>query len=255
MQKAQHVMFTVPDNQLLENFAEPANSQAAAEELFPGPAYVNGLPEEAVMVKLEPNTEDFLSASHIRTDNGTAAPDKSQVWTSVAEESTKPIDQTVCVLVQDVKYHLGSPAGGADELQRDASIKDSTCPDKREKEEQYSVMALQPRSSDVAGALKLNDSQEVLVSDYCSVSNRIHQVGVFDFNMAASGSFEDTCGMDPTRQSGYICSNCGQSFDSFSNFQEHQCETPPVTALGCEICGKTFNQVSILKLHLKLHVK
>lgn len=247
---AHHLMLTVPDNQLLENFAEPGNGQAAAEELFPGPAYVDGLQEGAVTVKLEPNTEDFLSASQIRTNNSTAASDKSLMWASVAEESTEPPDQTVCVLVQNVKYHLGSPAGGADELQRDISIKDSASPN-REKEEQYSVVALQPRSSDAADALKLNDSQEVVVSDYCSVN----QDGAFEFKMAASGSFEDTCGVDATRQSSYICSNCGQSFDSFSKFQEHRCEPPPVTALGCEICGKTFNQVSILKLHLKLHVK
>ncbi|XP_037837765.1 zinc finger protein 865-like [Kryptolebias marmoratus] len=243
--EAHHLMFTLPDNQLLENFVEPSNGPAAAEERFPGPAYADGLQEEAVMVKLEPNEEDFLPVGQIRTDNSTAAADESPMWTSVAEKSTEPPDPTVCVLLQDVKYHLGSPAGGADEQQGYTSpMKDPNCPDSREKEEQYSVMAMQPRSSDVA------DAQEVVVRDYCSVSNRVHQEGAFEFKMAASSSFEDTC-----RQSGYICSNCGQSFDSFSKFQEHRCENPSELPLGCKICGKTFNQMSVLKLHLKLHVK
>lgn len=243
MLEAHHLVFTGSDNQLLESFAEPSNGPAAAEEQFLGPVFPEGLRED-LTVKLEPIAEDFLSVSQIRMNNCT---EKSQMWTSAADESTEPPDPTICVLLQDVKYRLGSPAGRADEPQEYTSqIKDLTCPDK----ETYSVMDMEPRSSDVANALKLTDAQEVVVGDFCSVSDRIHQDEAYDFNTAASGSFQD-----PSRQSSYICSNCGQSFDSFGTFQEHRCEKPPQPALGCEICGKTFNQMSILKLHLKLHVK
>lgn len=243
MLEPHHLMFTGPDNQLLENFVEPSNGQAAAEEQFPGPAFADGLRED-LMVKLEPTAEDFLSLSQMRMNNST---EKGHMWTSAAEESTEPPDPTICVLLQDVKYRLGSPAGGADEPEEyKAQIKDLTCPDK----ETYSVMAMEPRSSDLADALKLTDPQEVVVGDFCSASDRIPQDEAYEFNTAASGGFQDA-----SRQSSYICSNCGQSFASFGTFQEHRCEKAPEPALGCEICGKTFNQLSILKLHLKLHVK
>uniref|UniRef100_A0A1A7WPN5 Zinc finger protein 35 n=1 Tax=Iconisemion striatum TaxID=60296 RepID=A0A1A7WPN5_9TELE len=249
-----HLMFTVPDNKLMENFMDPSSGPAAAGEQFPGPAYSDSFREETIMVKLEPRGQNFF-LSQIGADNSIAEASKSQLWTSALEKNIETSDQTVLFL-QDDKYHLGSPSGGASKPQGyNSPTTDLTFINNKEEKDQFTVMAPQPRSSDLSDAPELHEGHEVSVSVYSSVRDEIHQDGVFEFNMAASGSYEDSCSADATGQSSYICSNCGQSFESFSKFQEHQCEQTPEQALGCKICGKTFNQMSILKLHLKLHVK
>ncbi|KAM9719848.1 uncharacterized protein ACNS7B_020503 [Menidia menidia] len=52
-------------------------------------------------------------------------------------------------------------------------------------------------------------------------------------------------------QSSYICSGCGQSFGGFSSFQEHRCA--PAPPFRCRVCGESFGQMSVLKLHARLH--
>jgi len=113
MLETHHLMFTVPDNQLLENFVEPHNGPAAVEEQFPGPAYSETLTEETVMVKQEPNGEAYHSQSQMGADAGT---DQSNLWTSAVEKSSDTSDPTVCVLLQDVKYHLSPAAAAASEI-------------------------------------------------------------------------------------------------------------------------------------------
>ena len=253
MLETHHLMFTVPDNQLLENFVEPHNGPAAVEEQFPGPAYSETLTEETVMVKQEPNGEAYHSQSQMGADAGT---DQSNLWTSAVEKSSDTSDPTVCVLLQDVKYHLSPAAAAASEQQGYTSpAKDLVFIDNKEKEDQYSVIGIQAPSSDAPAPYDQLITHEVDVNDYSATDERTHNGGVCEFNMAASGSHENNCGENSTGQNSYICSSCGQSFDSFSMFQEHQCEKIPEQAFSCEVCGKTFNQMSILKLHIRLHVK
>ncbi|MEQ2229381.1 hypothetical protein ILYODFUR_018236, partial [Ilyodon furcidens] len=242
-----HLMFSVPENQLMENYVETSNGPTAAEEHFPAPAYSHSIKEEPMTVKLEPNMENFLTTSQIGTDSRAGAVDNGLLWTSAVEESINSPDQPVCVLLQDVKYHHGSPAGGASEQQGFTSpIKDLAFIDNKAKEDQYLAVGLQQRTS--------NPSHELTARDFCSESEGLNHDSVYEFTLRASDSYEDTCGGDPIRQN-YICSSCGQSFDSFRIFQEHQCEKLPEQPLSCEMCGKTFNQLSILKLHLKLHAR
>uniref|UniRef100_A0A1A8ICS9 Zinc finger protein 35 n=1 Tax=Nothobranchius kuhntae TaxID=321403 RepID=A0A1A8ICS9_NOTKU len=249
-----HLMFTVPENKLLENFMDASSGPTAAGEQLPGPAYSDSFREETIMVKLEPRGENYFSLSQIGADDNMAEASRSQLWTSALEKNIETSDQTVLFL-QDEKYHLRSPSGGVGKPEGyDSPAKDLTFVNNKEKD-QFAAMAPQPGSSDLTDARELHDGHEVSVSVYSSVRDGIHQDDVFEFNMAASGSYEDSCRADATGQSSYICSNCGQSFDSFSKFQEHHCEQTSEQALGCKICGKTFNQMSILKLHLKLHVK
>ncbi|KAM4729136.1 uncharacterized protein FYW61_011900 [Anableps anableps] len=244
--EAHHLMFSVSDNQLMESYMETSNGLTATEEPFPSPAYSHAVKEEPTTVKLEPSEENFLTASQMGTDNRAGAADKGLLWTSAVEESINSPDQPVCVLLQDVKYHLGSPAGGASEQQDFTSpIKDLAFIDNKAKEDQYLAVGLQQRTSNV--------SHELSARDFCSESDGLNQDGVYEFTLRASDAYEDSCGGDPTSQN-YICSSCGQSFDSFHIFQEHQCEKLPEQPLSCEMCGKTFNQLSILKLHLKLHL-
>lgn len=257
------MMFTLPDNQLLQNLAESKNGLPPFEEPLPAPTYGGTAREETVMVKLEPNGEDFQAVGQGGTDNGTAAPDQSQLWTSGMEKSSDAPEQTVCVLLQDVKYHLSPAAGGASEQQGYTSpIKDLPFLDNKENEEmmlgdQYSVIGMQPSSSDITLTPEPHDQHiihKVAVSDYNTASDRTPEGGVFGFNMNSSTDHEGNCGEDSATQNCFICSNCGQSFDSFDIFQRHQCEKITEQPFSCEICGKSFNQMSILKLHLKLHV-
>ncbi|XP_040910525.1 sal-like protein 3 isoform X2 [Toxotes jaculatrix] len=258
--EAHHLMFTAPDNQPLENLAEPKTGPAAFEEQVRG-SEAGG--EQKVVVKVEPSGEDFQTLSQAGTDNSTGAPDLSQLWTSGIEKSSDATEQTVCVLLHDVKYHISPAAGAANEQQGYTSpIKDLPCLDNKEKEEtmhhdQYSVMGMQS-SSDRTLTSELRDqhiTQEVDVNNYCAVSDRTQEGIAFEFNTTASISHEDNCGRDTARQNCFICSSCGQSFESFSLFQQHQCKSICEQSFSCEICGEIFNEMSILKLHLKLHVE
>ncbi len=264
MLEAHHLMFTMPDNQPLKNLAEPKTGLAALEEQPPGSMYGEAVGEQTVMIKLEPNGEDFQTLSQAGTDDGTGAPDHSQLWTSGIEKSSDATEQNVCVLLHDIKYRLSPAAGAAGGQQGYTSpIKDLPFLDHKDKGEmmhngQYSMMGMQSGISDMTLAPELQDqhiTQEAAVNEYTAVSDRTHEGRVFEFSMAASGDHEDNCGSDATRQNCFICSTCGQSFDSFSLFQRHQCKNVPEQSFSCEICGKIFNQMSILKLHLKLHVE
>ncbi|XP_070701065.1 zinc finger protein 208-like [Pempheris klunzingeri] len=255
---AHHLMFA--DNQPLKNLEEPKTALAALEEQLPGASYCEPVGEQTVMVKLEPNGEHFLSQAG--TANGTGAPDQSQLWTSGMEKSSDATEQNVCLLLHDVKYHLSPAAGPANEQQGYTSpMKELPFLNHTEKEEmthndQYPVMGMPSRSSDVTLAPELQDQHitpEVAVSEYTAARDRTHEGAAFEFNMTASGDHEDGCGGDANRQNCFICSTCGQSFNSFSLFQRHQCKNITEQSFSCDICGKMFNQMSILKLHLKLH--
>lgn len=247
MLDAHHLMFSMSDNQLMENYVETGNGSTAAEDPFASPPYPHSIKEEPMAVKLEPSEDSFLSVSQMATDGSTAAADKGLLWTAAMEESIDSPDRPVCILLQDVKYHLGPPAGGAGEQQGFTSqMKDLAFTDDNTTEDQYSAMGLQQRTP--------NPSQGLAGRDFCSESDGVNQDGVYEFSLRSSDGYEDACGGDPTRQN-YICSSCGQSFDSFHVFQEHQCDKLAEQPLSCEMCGKTFNQLSILKLHLKLHAK
>lgn len=259
-----HLMFTLPDNQLLQNLAEPKNGLPPFEEPLAGPTYSEASREETVMVKLEPNGEDFQGLAQVGGDDGAGAADQSQLWTSGMEKSSDAPEQTVCVLLQDVKYHLGPAAAAASEQQGYTSqLKDLPLLDNKENEEmmpndQYSVIGIQPSSSDVILTPEPHDqhvAHKVPASDYNPASDRTPEGGAFGFNTTASAGHEGDGDEDSSGQNCFICSSCGQSFDSFSMFQRHQCEKITEQPFSCEICGKIFNQMSILKLHLKLHVE
>ena len=195
MLEAPHLMFTLPDNQPLQNLAEPKTGLSALEEQLPGSTYSEPAGEPTVMVKLEPNGENFQTLSQAGTDNGTGAPDQSQLWTSGMEKSGDATEQNVCVLLQhDVKYHLSPAAGASNEQQGYTSpIKDLPFLDEKEKDEmmhndQYSMMGMQSTSSDMTLPPELQDqhiTQEVTVTQ---------EGGVFEFNMTTSGDHEDNCG-------------------------------------------------------------
>lgn len=264
MPEPHQLTFTMPDNEPLKNLAEPKTEPPALEEPLPSATYSEPVGEQTVTVKLEPNGEDFQTLSQAATDEGTGAPHHSQLWTSGMEKSDDAAEPNICVLLHDVKFRLSPAAGAAGEQQGYTSqIKELSFLDHKEKEEmltsdQYSVMGMPLRSTDMTLVPELQEqhmTQDVAVNEYAAVSDRTHEGGVFEFNMTAPGDRGGNCGEDAARQNCFICSVCGQRFDSFSLFQRHQCKNVTEQSFGCKICGKVFNQMSILKLHLKLHVE
>ncbi|XP_031726543.1 uncharacterized protein LOC116396219 [Anarrhichthys ocellatus] len=257
--EAHHPMFAMPENQSPKNLAEPKTGLAASEEQLLGSAYGEAAGEQTVMVKLEPNGEDFHTLSRAGAENGT---DHSQLWAPGIEKSSDT-EQTIRVMLRDVKYHLSPATGAANEQPGYTSpIRDMSFLNDKEEEEmtqadQYSAMGVHSRRPD--GTLEQQDqhvTQELSVNEYAAVSARTHGGGGFEFNMAASGNRAVNCDTeDATGQNCFICSTCGQSFDSFSSFQRHQCKNVTEQSFSCEVCGKMFNQISFLKLHLKLHVE
>ncbi|XP_037132812.1 zinc finger protein 569-like [Syngnathus acus] len=49
----------------------------------------------------------------------------------------------------------------------------------------------------------------------------------------------------------YICSACGQSFDSFVLFERHRCKSDAV--FKCDVCGQSFDHADKLQVHVKVH--
>ncbi|KAF7657911.1 hypothetical protein LDENG_00020590 [Lucifuga dentata] len=265
---AHHLMFKMPDNQPLENLAEPKMGPSTLEEQLPGSTFSETVGGQALILKLEPAEEEFQTLNQMGNDDSAAAPDQSQLWTSGMEKSSEVPDsllgcfntnaQATCVVLHDVKYHQSPSVGTANEQTGYTSLsKDLSFVEDKEKVEmkhndQYSVIGLQSGRSDVTTAAELQDqrlTEEVVVNEYSAAQE------AFDFNVTVSGNQEDNSRVDATRQNCFICSACGQSFESFSSFQRHQCKTVTEQSFSCEICGKRFNQMSILKLHLKLHVE
>ncbi|KAI9544308.1 hypothetical protein NQZ68_001180 [Dissostichus eleginoides] len=244
MLEPHHLMLTMPDNQPLKNLAEPRTGPAEPEEQEPIITYREAAGEQTVTVKLEPNGEDYHPLSQAGGHNSTGATEQSQLWTSGMEQSSDG-EQTVCVLLRD-KYHL-SP----EQQEYTPEISDLPFLGAKEKGEmmhndQYSMMHSRNTNMTLVPELQNQQVDQEAVSEYTAVRDRTQEGGVFEFNISDG---------DATRQNCFICSSCGQSFDSFSLFQRHPCQSVTEQSFSCNICGKVFNQMSILKLHLKLHVE
>ncbi|XP_034558318.1 sal-like protein 3 isoform X2 [Notolabrus celidotus] len=201
MLEGHHLLFTMPDNHLLKDLAEPKH-RPTSEEQLPGSRYTEAAGEQAVTVKLEMNGKDFPSFSQTEINNSAGAHDQNQLWTSGMESSRDVSEQNVCLLLPDVKYHLSPVSGAANEQQEFTSqIKDLPFLEDREKEDvmhndQFSVMGIQPRSSAVTLAPELQDKhiiQAVTVNEFTGTSDRTHEGGVFEFEMITSSNNGENC--------------------------------------------------------------
>ncbi|XP_053293883.1 zinc finger protein 536 [Pleuronectes platessa] len=210
--EAHHLMFTMPENQSLENMAELKPDLVTSEDQS---ASRQALGDHTVTVKLESNGEDFPALSQERSCGGTGALDQIELWTSGTEKSSEAMVQTAYVLSHDIKCEL-SPAA-ANEQQRytcASPIKDMAF---LKDEDMMHVDYLASELQDQHVAREVNDNG--------SESVRTGEGTGFEMDTMSIGNQEDhKDSYDGARGNCFICSSCGQSFDTFILFQSHLCK-------------------------------
>ncbi|XP_061652526.1 zinc finger protein 814-like isoform X2 [Phyllopteryx taeniolatus] len=81
-----------------------------------------------------------------------------------------------------------------------------------------------------------------MLDPFSQVGMAAHEDGtILDFGLPSSDSTQNC----------YICSACGQSFDSYHLFERHQCKSE--TLFKCDVCGQGFDHTDKLQLHMKAH--
>ncbi|XP_068195974.1 zinc finger protein Xfin-like [Antennarius striatus] len=213
---------------LVNSGAEQNAGPPAVGELFPGSSYSEPGSGPTVMVKLEPNGEDLQTLNQAGPESGS---DQSQLWGSGMEKRSDAAEQNsnVFLLLPDVKYPHTPAAGMSSEpLGYPTSVKPLPFLDRGENGEmmtnnQYSVMGMQSRSSDMTLGMELPN--KCITQERLLVNDRVHEAGVFERNTTASGDCEDKSAVqDAGRANRFICSTCGRSFDHFDLFQNHRCK-------------------------------
>ncbi|KAL6103799.1 uncharacterized protein ACO6RY_13671 [Pungitius sinensis] len=216
--EAHRPVFTMPEIQPPRNPPEPEGALVTLEEQLLGAAYGEALGERlGVTVKLEPRGEGFAAPSQ-------AGPD-GPLWTGAGAEGGIGAEP-----------YVGYHAGAGDGRRGYASPPPRGPPFLNGGGED--AAATQSGRSDV--------TRELPVHEHGSLSDRTHGGGGLEFGLSAS---------DAAGQSCFICSTCGQSFGSFASFQRHRCREAPPQTFGCNVCGRVFDQMGVLKLHLEQHVE
>uniref|UniRef100_A0A3P9MUR5 C2H2-type domain-containing protein n=1 Tax=Poecilia reticulata TaxID=8081 RepID=A0A3P9MUR5_POERE len=143
-----------------------------------------------------------------------------------------------------------SPAGGASEQQGFTSpIKDLAFIDNKAKEDPFSAVGLQQRTS--------NPSHDLAGRDFCSESGE--GAGAEDGANAAQppNPFTTSCFYTHAPQKpvsrGYACSQCGKSFSRLHQFKLHQQSHRRKRTFWCSVCGKSFQCSSHLSIHHRTH--
>lgn len=224
MIEANHPMLTVSE----DNLTKPKAGVAVLEGHVPGSAHS----EQTLMIKLEPNMEDYQTLSQLGTSNGPATSEQCQLWTTGEETSTDPTEQNICALalVPDVSCQSSRPYEAADKKQECTSTRKNLPffnhkPSGELMTSDQLVMGIQS-TSELTLAPVVHDQtrkQEIVIHEFTITNNRPHKGDVFEVNPIASGDLEESSKQDFSGHNCFICSSCGKSFDSFSVFQMHQC--------------------------------
>ncbi|XP_061695960.1 zinc finger protein 316-like [Syngnathoides biaculeatus] len=92
------------------------------------------------------------------------------------------------------------------------------------------------------GELPYLDGKLDMLDPFTQVGMAAQEDGtILDFGLPSSDSTQNC----------YICSACGQSFDSYHLFERHQCKSE--TLFKCDVCGQGFDYADKLQLHMKAH--
>lgn len=209
-----------------DNLTKLKAGVAVLEEHVPGSAHS----EQTLMIKLEPNMEDYQNLSQLETNNDPATSEQRQLWTIGVETSADATEQNVCALVPDVSCRSSRPSKAADKQQECTSPRKNLPfvdhkPSGELMTSEQLVMGLQS-TSELTLAPVVHDQtrkQEIVVHEFTITNGRPHKGGIFEVNPIASGDLEESIEQDFSGHNCFICSSCGKSFDSFSVFQMHQC--------------------------------
>lgn len=207
-----------------DNLTKPKAAVAVLEEHVSGSAHS----EQTFMIKLEPETEDYQTPSHLGTNNGPATSER-QLWTVGVETRADATEQNVCALVPNASCPSTRFYEAADKQEECTSPGKSLPfvdhkPNGELMTNEQLVMGIQSTSELTLAPLMHNQTrkQETVVHEFAIKNNRPHKGGIFEVNSIASGDLESS-EQDFPGYNCFICSSCGKSFDSFNVFQMHQC--------------------------------
>lgn len=221
--EANHLMLPASE----DNLTERKPGAAVLEEHLPGSAHS----EQRLMIKLEPNMEDYQALGQLGTSNGPITSEQSQLWTIGVETSADTTEHNVCALVPDVRCPSSRTCEAADKQQGSTSPRKilpfvENKPSGDLMTTDPLVMGMQSATSELTLPLEVHDptmKHEVAAHEITITDDRPHKGSVFETNLIASGDHEGSGEQDFSGHNCFICSSCGQSFDSFSLFQMHQC--------------------------------
>lgn len=206
-----------------DNLAKLKPGVAVLEEHVPGSAHS----EQTLAIKLEPHMEDYQTLSQLGTNDSPATSEHSQLWTIGAETSGDATEQNIRALAPGDACPNSRTCEGAEKQQGCASRgKNLLFAEHKPSEELMTSDQLVTHSisDQVQGhAMK----QEVAVHTFAITNDSPHKGDVFEVNLMASGDHEGSSEQqDFSGHNCFICSSCGQSFNSFGLFQMHQCKNP-----------------------------
>lgn len=209
-----------------DNLTQLKAGVAVLEEHVPGSAHS----EQTMIIKVEPNMEDYQTLSQLEGKNGPATSEPCQLWTVGVEKSEDATEQNVCALVPDVSCPSSRPYKAADK-QPDCTSPRKNLPFLNHKpsgelmnSDDQLFLGIQP-SSELTVTPVMHDQrkQEIVIHEFTLTNDRPHKGGVFKVNPPVSGNLEESSEHGFSGRNSYICSSCGKCFDSFSVFQMHQC--------------------------------
>lgn len=216
--EANHSMLAVPE----DNLKKAKAGVAVLEEDVSGSAHS----KQTLMIKLEPNMEDYQSLSQLGTNNGPVTSEQRQLWTIGVETSADAAEQNVCAFVpsrSSCPYEVTDKQQECTSPRKNLPFADHKPSGELMTSDQL-VMGIQSTSelTLAPGVHNQTRKQEMVVHEFTIANDRPDEGDVFEVNPIASGDLEESCEQDSGHNC-FICSSCGKSFDSFSVFQMHQC--------------------------------
>lgn len=201
-----------------DNLTKLNTGVAVLEEHVPGSAHS----EQTLMIKLEPHMEDYHTLSQLGTNDSPATSELSQLWTIGVETSADATEQNVCALVPDDVCPNSRTCEGPEEQQGCTSRRKNLLFAEHKPVGELMTSDQHSISDQVQGHPM---KQEIAVHTFTVTNDSPHKGDVFEVNLMASGDHEDSGEQqDFSGHNCFICSSCGQSFNSFSLFQMHRCK-------------------------------
>ncbi|KAM8838549.1 uncharacterized protein ACB058_015239 [Synchiropus picturatus] len=203
----QGTMFGMLGDRPVENHGE--SKTALLDGPFISSSYSEASSDHIVMVKLDGDGGEYSTPT--RTQDGAAPPEHAFLLN--AKKADGPADRSVRVFLNDMNFQLVPSSASGDWRDYSAQIRDLPfLNDKMKMEMLHGELMAVPSGGSEPGDPHVPHELDSRHQD------------VFDFNVSGAGSYEDNSGGESSRQNCFICSTCGQSFDTFDLFERHSCK-------------------------------